>query len=59
MGVEIWRDLFPDEGHPIAGSDAFLKLLQERTGNKFFTIPVVPPAEQAEFEDDIPCLFQQ
>jgi hypothetical protein len=58
-GVKLWRNLFPDEGHPIAGSNAFNGLLQERTGNKFFIIPVIPPGEQATPEDGIPCLFQQ
>jgi len=55
-GLSIWRDLFPHEEYPAKN---FSEILQERAGNKFFLIPVVPPNEQAEFEDDIPCLFQQ
>jgi len=58
-GIKLWRELFPDEGHPIAGSNAFNDLLQERSGNKFFIILVVPTTEHKTIEDEIPCLFQQ
>jgi len=59
QGIKLWRELFPNEGLAMAGSDEFYTILQERTGNKFFIIPVIPPTEQALGEDEIPCLFQQ